>query len=245
MQVSGLTETTAQDIVAARGDRLFSSLSDFWRRTSLDRDAVEHLIAVGAFDTLGVNRRKLLWQLEQVVRNVPRRQDPHRRLPGWDLQAPLPNLPQLTELDVAGLDFSLQGASARYSIMAFYRRSLLQAGVLSLGQLQGRAPGTLVVTAGIVISRQQPPTAKGMMFLVLADEEGELPVAVYPDVYSHYRQIVNGSASLIIEGSIQRERYLVSLRARRFWRLTDIAQLDQKPLPPATRPKAIASHIGR
>jgi error-prone DNA polymerase len=102
-----------------------------------------------------------------------------------------------------------------------------------------------VVTAGIVISRQQPPTAKGMMFLVLADEEGELPVAVYPDVYSHYRQIVNGSASLIIEGSIQRERYLVSLRARRFWRLTDIAQLDQKPLPPATRPKAIASHIGR
>jgi len=239
MQVSGLTETTAQDIVTARGDRPFSSLSGFWRRTPLDRDAVEHLIAVGAFDTLGVNRRKLLWQLEEVVRTVPRRQDSHRRLPGWDLQAPLPNLPPLTELDVAGLDFSLQGASARYSIMAFYRRSLLQAGVLSIGQLQGRAPGTLVVTAGVVISRQQPPTAKGMMFLVLADEEGELPVAVYPDVSSHYRQIVNGSASLIIEGTIQRERYLVSLLARRFWRLTDVARLDQTPLPPATRPRAL------
>ena len=235
MQVKGLTEDTAECIVRARAGRPFAHLADFWRRTSLHRDAVENLIAVGAFDTLGVNRRKLLWQLEEVVQAAPRRHDPSLPFPRRDTALLLPELPPLTELDVAGLDFALQGASARYSIMSFYRRSLMQARVLSIGQLQGRAPGTLARTAGIVISRQQPPTAKGMTFLVMADEEGELPVAIYPNVYRDYRLVVNSSASLIVEGTIERERYLTSLLAARFWRLQDVAQLDAKPLPPGAR----------
>jgi error-prone DNA polymerase len=242
MQVKGLPEDTAQKVVQARGNRPFSSLSDFWRRTSLHRDSVENLISVGAFDTLGINRRKLLWQLEGIVRTVPRRLDPSLPLPGLDMQEPLPDLPPLTELDAVGLDFALQGASARYSVMSFYRRSLLAARVLSIGQLQGSAPGTVVRTAGIVISRQQPPTAKGMTFLVLADEEGELPVAIYPNVYRDYRSVINGSASLIVEGTVERERYLVSLLARRLWRLDQVAVLDVKPLPPEARP-ALPLHI--
>jgi error-prone DNA polymerase len=230
MQVKGITEETADEIVEARGRRSFASFTDFWRRASTHRDAAENLIAVGAFDTLGLNRRALLWQLEEVVQTVPRNQGTHTRSLIRTEHAALPDLPPLTELDVAGLDFTLQGASARYSIMSFYRRSLQRARVLSIGQLEGRAPGTLVRTAGIVISRQQPPTAKGMTFLVLADEEGELPVAIFPNVYRDHRLIVNGSSSLIIEGTIQRERYVTSLLARRVWRLNDVAELDTKPL---------------
>jgi len=230
MQVKGITEETAGEIVAARGHRSFSSFTDFWRRGSTHRDVAENLIAVGAFDTLGLNRRALLWQLEEVVQTVPRNQESHTRSLIRTEDAALPDLPPLTELDVAGLDFTLQGASARYSIMSFYRRSLQRARVLSIGQLDGRASGALVRTAGIVISRQQPPTAKGMTFLVLADEEGELPVAVFPNVYRDYRLVVNGSSSLIIEGTIQRERYVTSLLARRLWRLNDVAELDTKPL---------------
>jgi error-prone DNA polymerase len=229
MQVKGITEETAGEIVAARGHRSFSSFTDFWRRGSTHRDVAENLIAVGAFDTLGLNRRALLWQLEEVVQTVPRNQESHTRSLIRTEDAALPDLPPLTELDVAGLDFTLQGASARYSIMSFYRRSLQRARVLSIGQLDGRASGALVRTAGIVISRQQPPTAKGMTFLVLADEEGELPVAVFPNVYRDYRLVVNGSSSLIIEGTIQRERYVTSLLARRVWRLNDVAELDTKP----------------
>lgn len=230
MQVKGITEETADEIVQARGRRSFSSFTDFWRRASTHRDAAENLIAVGAFDTLGLNRRALLWQLEEVVQTVPRNQETHTRSLMRTEDSALPELPPLTELDVAGIDFTLQGASARYSIMSFYRRSLQRARILSIGQLEGRAPGALVRTAGIVISRQQPPTAKGMTFLVLADEEGELPVAVFPNVYHDYRLIVNGSSSLIIEGTIQRERYVTSLLARRVWRLNDVAELDTKPL---------------
>lgn len=234
LQVKGLTEDTAAAAVASR-NHPFTSLADFWRRTILDRNAVENLIAVGAFDSLGSNRRKLLWQIEEIVRTVPRAQRSAAvPLPG-DMSSSLPELPPLTPLDRAGLDFTLQGASAQYRIMEFYRRSLLDGGIQSIAQLQAHPPGSLIRTAGIVISRQQPPTANGMTFLVLQDEEGELPVAVQPDVYGIYRSIIHGSASLIIEGVVQRERYLTSLIAKRLWRLNDVVDLDTRPLPPSRR----------
>jgi error-prone DNA polymerase len=235
MQAKGMSEETAEEIVRARGRRPFSSLADFWRRTSLHRDAVETLVSVGAFDSLGTNRRKLLWQVEEVVRSVPRRRIPQQRALPRHPVVPVPELPPLTELDIAGLDFTLQGASARYSIMSFYRRSLMEAGVLSIGQLQALPAGAIAITAGIVISRQQPPTAKGMTFLVLSDEEGELPVAIFPNVFAAHRATVNGSASLIVEGTIQRDRYRVSFVAHRLWRLDRLGTLDTTPLAPGAR----------
>ncbi|HEX6508918.1 MAG TPA: DNA polymerase III subunit alpha [Chloroflexota bacterium] len=246
MQVKGVTEDAALEVVQARGRRPFSSFADFWGRTLVHRDVAENLIAAGVFDTLGINRRALLWQLEDVIQTVPRLREARTRTLVRVEEGQPPELPPLTELDVAGLDFMLQGASARYSIMSFYRRSLRAARVLSIGQLEGRAAGTLVRTAGIVISRQQPPTAKGMTFLVLADEDGELPVAVFPNVYRDYRLVINGSSSLIIEGTIQRERYVMSFLAKRVWRLNDVVQLDTKPfLPRISQPRLLDAERGR
>jgi error-prone DNA polymerase len=228
MQVKGLTEDSALAVVEARGKRPFASFSDFWKRTSVDRDVAETLISVGAFDSLGMNRRALLWGLDDVIRTVVRKRDLQSRMQ-IDVRENAPDLPQLTDLNVAGLDYTLQGASARYSVMSFYRRSLAKANVLSIGQIEGRPQGTTVRTGGIVISRQRPPTAKGMTFLVLADEGGELPVAIYPNVYESHRLIVNGSSSLVIEGTVERERFVTSLLATRLWRLNDVAQLDTRP----------------
>jgi error-prone DNA polymerase len=259
LQVKGLSEETADGIVAARKAGPFRNLADFWRRTAVDRDVTQHLIAVGAFDSLGVSRRKLLWQLDEVMRKTPRIQPlgpapirfsadrsrgrfaGHTRGPvspetgvwvaeldrgGWE---PLPDLPELTELDLAGLDMTLQNASAEYSVMSFYRRSLKAAGVLSLGDLELKPHGAWVRTAGIVVSRQRPPTANGMTFLVLSDEEGELPVAVHPPVYDAYRRVINSSASLVLEGTVQRTRRHISLVAKKAWPLQKVAALDQTP----------------
>jgi error-prone DNA polymerase len=233
MQVKGMTEPTADDVVKARGRKPFRSLPDLWQRAPLNRDVVENLIAVGACDSLGTDRRKLLWQLEEVVRTASRGTGPRSRWLLRERGEPVPDLPPLSQLDLASLDFTLQGASAEYSMMTFYRRSLAQAGVLSIGQLWSKAEGTSVRTAGIVISRQRPPTARGMTFLVLADEEGELPAAIAPDVYDVYRHVVNGSASLMVEGVVERERHLISLLIKRVWRLQDVASLDAAPLPAA------------
>ena len=74
LQVKGLSEEAADGIVAARAAGQYRTLADFWRRTNVDRDVAEHLIGVGAFDSLGIPRRQLLWQLDEVLRKVPRTQ---------------------------------------------------------------------------------------------------------------------------------------------------------------------------
>jgi error-prone DNA polymerase len=303
LQVKGLSEDVAETIVAARKSGSFRSLTDFWRRTSVDRDALQNLIAVGAFDSLGIARRKLLWQMEEVIKSTPRlrklvsepitfngqrstfnntnagrgvshtpssangqgaRIDPAYPTPSpkpttrnpqrtthnaqrttlqvqnaWNLESdtllqawdsePLPDLPALTELDLAGLDMTLQNASARYSVMSFHRRSLKAAHIMSIGEVQTKPNGVVLKTAGIVISRQQPPTAKGMTFLVLSDEEGELPAAVPPQVYQQYRRTLSSSASLVVEGTLQRYRLYVTLMVKRMWNLREVAQLDAEP----------------
>ena len=276
LQVKSLSEDAAQTIVDARKSGPFRNLTDFWRRTSIDRTALQNLIAVGAFDVLGVPRRKLLWQMEEVMKTTPRL----RRLPAQPLDfrtgnqgqvgdstqssqrisaanarmpangkavvsnlalqaslslesesspSELPELPALTELDLAGLDMTIQNASARYSVMTFYRRSLKAARVMSIGEVQTKPHGLVLKTAGIVISRQQPPTANGMTFLVLSDEEGELPAAVPPQVYRVYRRTLGASSSLVVEGTLQRYRRYVSLMVKRMWNLRDVAELDSEP----------------
>jgi error-prone DNA polymerase len=266
LQVKGVSEGAATAIVEARERGAFQGLVDFWRRTSIERDAVQNLIAVGSFDSLGVSRRKLLWQLEEVIRNTPRfsrashvlgspdtlvmlrqpkRQGAQRQLLGpprlqtmFDLPLEsvaadaLPDLPALTELDLAGLDMTIQNASATYSVMMFYRRSLKAAGIMSIGEVQTKPNGLLLKTAGIVISRQQPPTAKGMTFLVLSDEEGELPAAIPPQLYEQCRRTLSASASLVVEGVLQRHRRYVSVMIRRIWNMRDIATLDAVPYTP-------------
>ena len=209
---------------------------------------MQNLIAVGAFDSLGVPRRKLLWQLDDVIKGDQRRRPGKPvSLKGASEQRnqialsmpitspqsePLPDFPALTELDLAGLDMTLQNASARYSVMMFYRRSLKAAGILSIGEVQTKPDGVILKTAGIVISRQQPPTAKGMTFLVLSDEEGELAAAIPPQIYERCRRTLSSSASLVVEGTLQRHRRYVSLMIRRLWNMRDIAQLDSEPYRP-------------
>ena len=124
---------------------------------------------------------------------------------------------------------TLQNASARYSVMSFYRRSLKAARIMSIGEVQTKPNGLFLKTAGIVISRQQPPTAKGMTFLVLSDEEGELPAALPPQIYQRYRRTLSSSASLVVEGTLQRHRRYVSLMIKQMWNLRDIAELDTEP----------------
>jgi error-prone DNA polymerase len=274
IQIKGISEEVADSIVAARKRGPFRSLPDFWRRTSVDRDAVHDLIAIGAFDSLAIPRRRLMWELDEVVRTIrrPSRPSPARALsrqPGQPkqlatsssggnrvlntpanlslpLEVPhddrdtLPEFPALSELELASLDMTLQNASANYSVMMFYRRSLRELRIMSIGEVQNQPNGLIVKTAGIIISRQQPPTAKGMTFLVLSDEEGELPAAIPPQLYAQFRKTLGSSSALVIEGLVQRHRRYVSIMIRKLWNLRDIAELDPNPtiLPERLRASA-------
>lgn len=218
MQVEGLSEDSARQIVEARGDDVFTSLEDFYRRTDLDRDSIANLIRVGAFDSLYSQRRKLLWQLDEVVKSLAMTGRRHRA--ELSLEVPIaainlvPDLPAMTRQEEATTDFELLGMSASHHPMRFYRHSLSRRGILRIVELS-KASGT-VRTAGTIVSKQHPPTAKGMVFMVLTDETGTLPVAVRPDVFEKHQRLLAQSTALIVEGYVQMSGRVVSLLASGF-----------------------------
>src|SRR6266851_1397811 len=186
--VRGIGEDLAKAIVFEReANGAYRSLPDVLRRTGMPRNAAEHLITVGALAEFGLGRRELLWQLGLLVPSVARaalrvtRSDgtSNAKRPTRNAQRQLAlNLP--TEQDMVRLkdmtdwermvaDYGLLGLSPSYHPLALLRRDL-PAEVLSAEQVRASRDGTRVRTAGLVVCRQRPGTAKGFVFLLLEDE---------------------------------------------------------------------------
>ena len=211
--VRGWGSEIAETVVAerARGGP-FVSLSDFLRRTpaALRRPAVENLIWVGGFESLGLTRRELLWQTglwlgpETDARRTGGRSD-HAQ----------------TELELedpyAGLAFPDLGAPER--MVAEYRMLRFSAELHPLSLLKEKLPhGTVtsdrlpllrqhatVRVAGLVTARQRPGTAKGYVFVLMEDEAGPLNVIIKPDIYQRDRSIVRMEPFLAVKGRLQKD----------------------------------------
>ncbi|MEX0682248.1 MAG: error-prone DNA polymerase [Dehalococcoidia bacterium] len=205
-----------EDERRSNGD--FRSLFDFLERTHLKREQVENLIAGGCFDSFGLVRRELLWQLGLVYRpegrNATQRQ----------LAMPLPTeqdmpagagfeLRSMTDWDKMRADYMVLGMSPRMHPMQFARPRLHE-GVIPTRMVESLVDGTQVAVAGLVVCRQRPGTAKGFVFLVLEDEYGLVNVIVKPDLYERSRNIIRGEPFLIVKGELQRRDGITNVIAK-------------------------------
>ena len=147
----------------------YKSLDDFYSRTRLDREAVENLIMVGAFDLLRVPRRQLLWKLGMLVKKPP---------DAIPLPLPIPGvtLPQMTLKDKVAADYQIQGLSAKHHPMEVFRSELTR-DVLTSSDIAAIPSGAKVIVAGCVVCRQMPGTAKAPESIVAALRETARPVA--------------------------------------------------------------------
>ncbi|UCC64842.1 MAG: error-prone DNA polymerase [Anaerolineae bacterium] len=195
--VHGLGEAWQTRIVDRRENHPFRGLGDFCRRTRLPRPVVENLIRAGAMDGFGQARRDLLWELGGL-----RYQEE-----GLDVKEPIESvaLPILSKAERLGWEYELLGMTPGDHVMALYRKALRGRGVLSTGELAAQRDGGMVRVAGRVVVRQQPPTAKGVVFITLEDEEGLLNLIVRPDVYERYRDALRNAPLLLVEGRLQQE----------------------------------------
>jgi error-prone DNA polymerase len=113
--------------------------------------------------------------------------------------------------------------------MRHLRESLHALDVLPIAELRGpgRRHGERVTTAGVVIVRQRPGTAKGFVFMGLEDETGRLDVIITPALYQEARETINGNGILAVRGRIGKEDTVVNLKAESFHplRLNDAGQL--------------------
>jgi len=211
--VRGLREAAARAIVRAREERPFASIHDLARRAGLERDELTTLAAVGALAPLGATRRASLWEAALL--------DPGRLFePPRGSGSPLA---EMTEGERLVADYAGTGVTLGRHPMAMRRAELRRRGVLSARELALAENETRVRVAGSVIVRQRPGTAKGFVFLSLEDETGIANVIVTPQRFARHRMALVTEPFLLVEGIVQQQDDVVSVRATRVEGLSPLA----------------------
>jgi len=201
--INGLAESAGQTIECAREAGPFLSIDDFTRRTTLGQAVVRRLAEADAFDSLGANRRRALWQSlaqERKPRSMPLFDTLPLPLGEGRGEGALPPM-QLDEEVVA--DYRAAGLSLRAHPISFYRRELDRLGVTPAQGLAELANGVSVRVAGLVLLRQRPGTAKGITFVTLEDETGTVNLVVHQQTWDRYYRVARRAPAWIAHGHVQ------------------------------------------
>jgi error-prone DNA polymerase len=192
----------ADRIIAARARRPFTSLEEFARDTGLPKRALILLADADAFRSIGLDRRAALWAVRRLPDDVPlplfeaavAREQPDENA------KPLPEMP-LPEQVVA--DYQTVRLSLKGHPMEFLREMFRQEKVVACKDVNHNNDRRRVRCAGVVLVRQRPGSAKGVVFMTLEDETGIANIVVWPKVMEQYRKEVMGARLILVEGYIQ------------------------------------------
>ncbi len=216
--VRGLREEAARAIVHQRNLAPFTSIDDLVHRVpELRKDELHTLAEIGALNSVssfqfsvpGLHRRDALWQIERSVRRSGPLLD---ELSEPDSGSPLtPMNPE--ERLVA--DFRGTGLTVGPHPMAYHRARMDAIGVRKASDLAALPNGKYLRIGGCVIARQRPGTAKGFVFLSLEDETGVANAIIMPDLFQKNRLLVTSEQFLMVEGILQNQDNVVSVKARR------------------------------
>ncbi|HXH90285.1 MAG TPA: error-prone DNA polymerase [Thermoanaerobaculia bacterium] len=214
--VKGLRETAARSIEASSP---FRNADDLARRAMLRDDQLTKLAFAGALASLGLKRRASLWQAAQAAKAAG---ELFESIAPSSTESPLDEMApgEETLADYAAMDLTTGP-----HLLSHFRPQLKRDGVYSATQLKKLPNGKRVATAGAVIVRQRPGTAKGFVFLTLEDETGISQAIVKPDLFRDHRALIVGSPGLIVEGILQNEDGQCSVRADKFWSLEGIGDV--------------------
>jgi error-prone DNA polymerase len=223
-QVKGFSEEDAKKLKAPRGAG-YDSVRDLWLRTNLSRDAIERLADADAFRSIGLDRRDALWAARGLGGDRDRlplldaivladiRHEPDFALPPMPLGEHVVN-------DYRYLSLSLKAHPA-----SFLRRHLAAQGILPTETLAGMKTGATVKVAGLVLIRQRPGTAKGVIFMTLEDETGIANAIVWARTFERFRPIVLGARLVAVAGKLQNESGVIHVVAEKIEDLSPMLTL--------------------
>ena len=180
----------------------FRSLEDLASRAGAGRSALDRLAWSGACDTLAGDRRTALWRLGVAAPGRGFGDGVQLSLP-LDLPAP-PQLRRLGAWDEMVADYATTGISVDAHPMALLRPRLKARGTVSSGDLERLRHHRRVSIGGLVVARQRPGTAKGVVFMLLEDEEGTINLIVPPKIYERDRLVVRSEPLVIAEGRVEK-----------------------------------------
>ncbi len=217
--VKGLRADTGRRIEAAQP---FTSADDLARRARLRDDQMTKLAYAGALGSFGLTRRAALWQASYAAK------------PGGELFEETSHskgspLPEMLAAEETMADYNAMELTTGRHLLEHFRPHLKKQGILTAAQLKTARNGSRVTTAGAVIVRQRPGTAKGFVFLTLEDETGLSQAIVSPRLFSDERSTILRNSGLIVEGIVQNLEGQPSVKAEKFWGLEglgDVASHD-------------------
>ncbi len=209
--VQGVGEDDAEAVVAARP---YASIRELAQQTQLSGDELRALVESGACDCFGLRRRELLWQLGLVPRaqTVPGSGGEEKQLAlPLDPTVATPDLPEPSEWEKVLSDYRTTSLSIGVHPVELMRPHL-PPGTLSSVDLREQPNRTQVQVAGMVVARQRPSTANGVVFMLLEDEYAQINLIVFPQVYERFRGVVRGEPLLLARGRyehVDRNRNIV------------------------------------
>jgi error-prone DNA polymerase len=186
------------------------AIEDFARRSQLPLRALVMLAEAGAFDSLGMTRREALWRVRAAC---PGARDSMRSEPGGET----PYLPTLSAAEQVLWDYQAAEHSPRGHPLESLRAWLLERGVADASTLRATPHGRQVDCVGLVICRQRPGTATGVVFLTLEDEHGFMNVVVWNNVFDRYQRVVRTARLLGVRGTVQSIEGVVHLVAEQIY----------------------------
>jgi len=238
--VKGLANPHAATLVAARADRPFASVDDLWRRTRVPQAALVQLAEADAFrQAFGLARREALWAI-RALRDEP--------LPLFaaasarqaeivpEVAEPVVSLRPLTAGGEVVADYRHLGLTLRSHPVSFLRAELQARRIVPCAEAMAARDGRWLEAAGLVLVRQRPGSAKGVLFITLEDETGIANLVVWPQVFEQHRRIILSTSMMAVRGRIQREGEVVHLMVQQVTDLSaELASVGEReaefPLP--------------
>ena len=208
LMISGLAQAAAQRIVAARAQRPFESVVDLARRAALNKRDLKLLAASAALRSLAEHRHAAHWEVAGVENTTALLNDA-------PINESSPQLAVPSEGENLVADYASLGLTLGRHPLALLRPRLARMRLVQASELRQFPHGRLARAAGIVVGRQRPDTASGVVFVTLEDETGSVNVIVWRDLADSQRRELLGSRLMGVYGVVEREGEVVHLVAKR------------------------------
>lgn len=226
-QIKGAKEDAVRKLTKAR-ERGYYSIQDLWRRTGIPKSALERFADADAFGSLGLDRRAAAWRIKGFSNDAlplfdfAEQQDQGDNSSAIDGLEPEVELPRLTKGENVIYDYRHLFLTLRQHPMELLRPQLKALGIVQAKDLAILPEHRKVRVAGLVLSRQRPGTASGVIFAVLEDETGRSRGIIWPRVFDEFRGDVLNARLMIIEGKLQKEGIVIHVVADRVIDRTDL-----------------------
>ena len=219
----GLAEQDGIAIVTRRGEHPYTTVDELWRRAGVPVAALERLAEADAYGSLDQDRRAALWAIRALAdRALPLFVAAERGAPEPEIvEPPVVLNPMLPGREVVE-DYGSIGLTLRQHPVAFLRPELTQRGMITCAALDSVRDGRRVVVPGLVLVRQKPGSAKGVMFITTEDETGIANLILWPSLFERQRRLVLTATMIACRGRVQKESGVTHVIAEELIDLSDL-----------------------